>query len=63
MKKVKRKSRMGRPPLAKDEAKTRKVFFRVEPPFYVKIEAAASAAGKPVSTWIRDTVADLLRSE
>lgn len=45
------------------QAKSCKVFFRAEPPFYAKIEAAAQQAGKPVATWIHDTLAQLLKGE
>jgi predicted HicB family RNase H-like nuclease len=45
------------------QAKSRKVFFRAEPPFYAKLEAAAQQAGKPVATWIHDTLEALLGSD
>jgi len=59
-KKKKRKPGPGRNPLPKDVALSRKVFFRVEPPFYAKLEAAAKRAGKPLATWIHNTLAELL---
>ena len=62
-KKMKRKSGAGRPPLPEDEAKSRKVFFRADPPFYAKLERTAKGQGKPLGTWIYDTLAELLRSE
>jgi predicted HicB family RNase H-like nuclease len=62
-KRTKHKSRMGRPPMPEGQAKSRKVFFRAEPPFYAKLEAAAKQAGKPVATWIHDTLAQLLKGE
>ena len=49
--------------MPKHKAKSRKVFFRAEPPFYAKLEAAAKQAGKPLATWIHDTLEDLLRSK
>jgi hypothetical protein len=65
MKKKKRKRRPGggRKPLPEGQAKTCKVFFRAEPPFYAKLEAAAKQAGKPVATWIHDTLVQLLKGE
>jgi predicted HicB family RNase H-like nuclease len=62
-KRIKRKSPAGRHPLPEDQAKSRKVFFRAEPLFYAKLEAAAKQAGKPVATWIHDTLKALLGSE
>ncbi len=62
-KRAKPKSRMGRPPMPEGQAKNRKVFFRAEPGFYAKLEAAAKQAGKPVATWIHDTLKVLLGSE
>jgi len=62
-KKRKRKPGGGRKPLPEGQAKSRKVFFRAEPPFYAKLKAAAQQAGKPIATWIHDTLAELLRGE
>jgi predicted HicB family RNase H-like nuclease len=62
-KKRKRKPGGGRKPLPEGQAKSRKVFFRAEPPFYAKLETAAKQAGKPVATWIHDTLESFLGSE
>jgi hypothetical protein len=62
-KKRKRRPGGGRKPLPEGQAKIRKVFFRAEPPFYAKLEAAAKRAGKPVATWIHDTLKAFLGSE
>jgi len=62
-KKTKRKSPAGRKPLPEDRAKSRKVFFRAEPPFYARLEAAAQRAGKPLATWIHDTLEAFLGSD
>lgn len=59
-KKRKRKPGAGRKPLPEGQAKSRKVFFRAEPAFYARLEVAAKQAGKPVATWIHDTLADLI---
>ena len=63
MKKRKRKPGGGRKPLPEEQAKSHKVFFRAEPPFYAKLETAAKKAAKPLATWIHDTLAEILRSE
>jgi predicted HicB family RNase H-like nuclease len=63
MKRSRAKSRMGRPPFPAGQAKSRKVFFRAEPGLYEKLAAAAERQGKPVSTWIHDTLEVLLEGE
>jgi predicted HicB family RNase H-like nuclease len=62
-KKIRRKSPAGRHPLPEDQAKSRKVFFRAEPPFYAELESAAKQAGKPLATWIYDTLKAILGSK
>ena len=62
-KRTKHKSPAGRHPLPEDQAKSRKVFFRAEPPFYAQLEAAAQRAGQPVATWIHDTLKALVGSK
>ncbi len=58
-----RENKMGRPPLPASMARSRKVFFRAEPGLYRRLVAAARREGKPVGTWIRDALAELLRSK
>lgn len=62
-KKRKRKPGAGRKPLPEGQAKSRKVFFRAEPPFYDRLKAAADRTGKPLATWIHDTLEALLGSD
>jgi hypothetical protein len=59
----KRKPGGGRKPLPEGQAKSVKVFFRAEPPFYAELEAAAKQAGKPVATWIHDVLMQVLKGE
>jgi len=54
---------MGRPRLPAGVARSVKIIFRVEPGLHERIVAAADRAGKPMATWIRDTLDSLLRSE
>ena len=56
-------SRMGRPPLPKGVGKTEQVVFRVEPSLCEEMRAAAKREGKGLATWIRETVAERLRSQ
>ncbi len=56
-----RKTKMGRPPLPEGKARSVQIIFRAEPGLYEKIAAAAKQAGKPMATWIRDTLDALLR--
>ena len=57
------KSQMGRPVLPANVVRSRKVFFRAEPGLYKKLAAAARHQRKPVGTWIRDALTQLLGSE
>lgn len=57
------KSKMGRPPLPAGQARSVRVFFRTEPALYEKLAATAKREGKPVATWIHDTLAQLLKGE
>lgn len=54
---------MGRPRLPAGEARSMKIIFRVEPDLHKRIVGAAKEAGRPMATWIRDTLEALLRSE
>jgi len=63
MRRTKSKSRMGRPPFPVGQAKSRKVFFRAEPVLYEKMTVAAKRDGKPVATWIHDTLKALVGGE
>ena len=51
-----KKSRMGRPPFPKGEAKSVQLVFRVRPVLYRKLRAAARRQGKPLAAWIRETL-------
>lgn len=53
----------GRPFLPKDKARSVQLVFRVEPALHKKILKAAKREGKPLATWVRDTLTELLRSE
>lgn len=53
----------GRPPFPKGKAKSTQLVFRVEPALHKKILKAAKRDGKPLAAWVRDTLAELLRSE
>lgn len=54
-------SRMGRPPLPKGKAKSTQLLFRVQPALHKKILKTAKREGKPLATWVRDTLAELLK--
>ncbi|MHC4520306.1 MAG: toxin-antitoxin system HicB family antitoxin [Planctomycetota bacterium] len=51
---------MGRPPLAKAKRKSVKVFFRTTPSFHKTLVNAAKQEGKPLATYISDTLEELL---
>jgi hypothetical protein len=51
----KKKKKMGRPKLPKDEK--RKVFsLRVSKPEWERVKTAAKKAGQPVTRWARETL-------
>lgn len=51
-----RKKKVGRPPLAKGEAKTIVLQSRVQESEKKAYQGAAKAEGKDLSTWIRETL-------
>ena len=51
-----RKSKVGRPPLPKGEAKAIVLQSRVQPTEKASYQRAAKAAGVDLSTWIRQTL-------
>jgi predicted HicB family RNase H-like nuclease len=57
---MKKRKRMGRPPLAKAKRKSVKVFFRTTPSFHKTLVNAAKQEGKPLATYISDTLEELL---
>lgn len=56
-----RKKKVGRPPLAKGEAKTIVLQSRVQESEKAAYIKAAKAQGKDLSTWIRDTLNTSIR--
>jgi len=52
---------MGRPPLPKDQLKSVKVFFRATPAFHKALLKAAKRQGKPLATYISDTLAKIVK--
>lgn len=59
----KQRAQVGRPRLPADEVRSVKILFRVEPGLHERIVEAADRAGKPMATWIRETLEALLRSK
>ena len=51
-----KKKKVGRPPLAKGEAKAIVLQSRVQPAEKVAYQKAARSEGKDLSTWIRETL-------
>jgi len=51
-----KKTKVGRPSLAKGEAKAIVLQSRVQPSEKTAYQKAAQAQGKDLSTWIRDTL-------
>jgi predicted HicB family RNase H-like nuclease len=62
MKKRTRK-KMGRPPLPESQRLSVKVFFRVTPSFHKALLKAAKREGKPLATWVSDTLAGIVEGE
>lgn len=48
--------KVGRPKLAKGEAKAHVVVVRLHAEDYKRVQSAAKAKGKKVSEWIRETL-------
>jgi hypothetical protein len=53
---LQKKAKMGRPKMAKGEAKGRIVPVRFRPEDLKRIELAAKAANQTVSEWVRSTI-------
>jgi predicted HicB family RNase H-like nuclease len=58
-----KKSRMGRPPLAKGQVKDVMIVVRLTPAFHKALCAAAKNAGKCVTHYVRDTLTEKLNQE
>lgn len=56
-----KKTRMGRPPFPKGQAKNKVVLVRLTPALHKTMSQAANREGKHLATWMRDTLAELLR--
>jgi predicted HicB family RNase H-like nuclease len=59
----KKKTRMGRPCFPAGKAKTKPVLIRLTPAMHKMMSEAAKRAGKPLTTWLRDSAAQLLKGE
>jgi predicted HicB family RNase H-like nuclease len=57
-----RKKKVGRPPLAKGEAKAIVLQSRVQPAEKQNYQKAAKAAGVDLSTWIRETLNQAIKA-
>ena len=56
-----RKKKVGRPPLAKGEAKTIVLQSRVQESEKAAYQRAAKSEGKDLSTWVRDKLNAVIR--
>ena len=56
-----KKKRMGRPPLPESERRSVKVFFRATPAFHKALLRAAKQEGKPLATWITETLVGIIK--
>lgn len=63
MSKAKKKTRMGRPPLAKGQVKDMLVVVRLTPAFHKALCRAAKEAGKCLTHYVRDTLAEKVNQE
>ena len=54
---------MGRPPLPKAQVKDTLIVIRLTPTFHKALCAAAKGAGKCVTHYVRDTLAEKLKQE
>jgi predicted HicB family RNase H-like nuclease len=63
MGKAKRKTRMGRPPFPKGQVQDKLVVIRLTPAFHRALCAAAKKAGKCLTHFIRDALAEKLNEE
>ena len=57
-----KKKSVGRPPLAKGEAKAIVLQSRVQPAEKASYQKAAKAAGVDLSTWVRDTLNQAIKA-
>ena len=57
-----KKAKVGRPPLAKGEAKAIVLQSRVQPGEKTNYQKAAKAAGVDLSTWIRRTLNQAIKA-
>ena len=57
---MKRKKRMGRPPLPKAERRSVKISFRVTVTLHKAVVEAAEREGKSVGTYIADILANVV---
>ncbi len=55
----KKATKMGRPCFPAGKAKSEQIVIRVEPALYKNMVKASKRAGKPLATWIRETLAEL----
>jgi predicted HicB family RNase H-like nuclease len=63
MGKPKETIRMGRPPLPKGQVKDTLIVVRLTPAFHKALNAAAQKAGKKLTRYVRDVLADKLEQE
>ena len=57
-----KKSKVGRPKLAKGEARETVLQSRVQPSEKAAYQKAARAEGKDLSTWIRETLNEAIKA-
>ena len=57
-----KRKKVGRPPLAKGEAKAIVLQSRVQPAEKAAYQKAAQSAGKDLSTWIRQTLNEAIKA-
>ena len=57
-----KKNKVGRPPLAKGEAKAIVLQSRVQPAEKASYQKAAKAAGLDLSTWVRETLNQAIKA-
>ncbi len=59
----KKASRMGRPRFPAGKAKDKAVLVRLTPALHKAMSETAKRERKPLATWMRDTLAQLLKGE
>ena len=57
-----KKAKVGRPPLAKGEAKAIVLQSRIQPAEKAAYQRAAKSAGIDLSTWVRQTLNDAIKA-